>query len=245
MAGKEKYFFPDSGLRTYLCTKIFSMKTDLVVSADGSHTLFVPGLNEHYHSVHGAVQESMHVFINAGLRVCERSQINILEIGFGTGLNALLTFLETESTGKTVNYFSFEPFPLLPEVWKKLNYPGILSKPGLAEVFTKMHQSPWGREVALSERFNLLKYNERVEEAFLSSNFFHLVFFDAFAPAVQPELWAYAVFKKLFDACAKDAILVTYSATGQVRRNLESAGFEVERIPGPPGKREMLRARKK
>jgi tRNA U34 5-methylaminomethyl-2-thiouridine-forming methyltransferase MnmC len=220
------------------------MQTDLVISADGSHTLFVPGLNEHYHSVHGAVQESVHVFINAGLKACEPQQINILEIGFGTGLNALLTFLETESNGKTVNYFSYEPFPLAPEVWKKLNYPEIFKHAQAAEAFEEMHTAAWGRGEAVAGNFVLCKNLEKIEDAELKSNHFHLVYFDAFAPAVQPELWTNAVFNKIFEACTKDAILVTYSATGQVRRNLESTGFEVERIPGPPGKREMLRAKK-
>jgi tRNA U34 5-methylaminomethyl-2-thiouridine-forming methyltransferase MnmC len=221
------------------------VKPRLILSEDGSHTLYVPELNEHYHSVHGAIQESLHVFINAGLRACSQKKLNILEIGFGTGLNAFLTFIEADKQNFELNYITYEPFALQTETWQQLNYPQLFNNPRDSEIFTLLHEAVWGIPVALGDNFVLHKRDEKIEDAILPEHFFNLIYFDAFAPAVQPELWTYQIFKKIFEATASDGILVTYSAMGEVRRNLIKAGFIVERIPGPPGKREMLRAIKK
>lgn len=221
------------------------MKPEIILSEDGSHTLFVPELCEHYHSVHGAVQESRHVFINAGLKACKQEQLNVLEIGFGTGLNAFLSFYEAEMSGLEINYMAYEPFPLGSEIWKKLNHWQFIDHAKARDTFNLIHSSEWGRGVALNERFTLKKIIEKIEKALLSENHFNLVYFDAFAPAIQPELWTLQIFSKIYRAVAADGILVTYSAMGEVRRNLIKAGFSVERLPGPPGKREMLRAWKR
>jgi tRNA U34 5-methylaminomethyl-2-thiouridine-forming methyltransferase MnmC len=221
------------------------VKPQIITSEDGSHTLFVPELCEHYHSVHGALQESRHVFINAGLRVCKQQQLNILEIGFGTGLNALLTFHEAELSGLEINYIAYEPFPLGSEIWKKLNYWQFIDHTKARATFDLMHASEWGRGVVLGGKFMLQKIAGKIEKAILSENYFNLVYFDAFAPAVQPELWTLQIFTNICQAVAVDGILVTYSAMGEVRRNLIKAGFIAERLPGPPGKREMLRAWKR
>lgn len=221
------------------------MKYQLILTEDGSHTIFVEELNEHYHSVHGALQESRHVFINAGLKACHRQQFNILEIGFGTGLNALLTFFEAEAGKLQIHYTACEPFPLTERIWKQLNYPTQLNAEGAETVLNRLHAAEFGSEVHMNENFTFQKIAQIIENANLPADHFHLVYFDAFAPAVQPELWTYPIFKKLFDATAIDGVLVTYSAMGEVRRSMMKAGFVVERLPGPPGKREMLRAVKK
>jgi tRNA U34 5-methylaminomethyl-2-thiouridine-forming methyltransferase MnmC len=218
------------------------VKPEIILSEDGSHTLFVPELREYYHSVHGAVQESRHVFINAGLKACKQEQLNVLEIGFGTGLNAFLSFYEAEMLGLEINYMAYEPFPLGSEIWKELNHWQFIDHAKARDTFNLIHASEWGGGVALSERFTLKKIIEEIEKAILPENYFNLVYFDAFAPAIQPELWTLQIFSKIYRAVAADGILVTYSAMGEVRRNLIKAGFSVERLPGPPGKREMLRA---
>lgn len=224
--------------------KICFLKTELILTGDGSHTLFVPALNEHYHSVHGAIRESMHVFIQAGFMACRQSQINLLEIGFGTGLNAFLTYLESAQWGKEVNYYSYEPFPIEPQTFMQLNYAEQTGHPELRDVFRMMHAFDLGQRFEAGIGFTLHKIKEQIETASLPAEFFHLVYFDAFAPVVQPELWTYEIFRKIFEAMHGNGILVTYSARGEVRRNLVKAGFAVERLPGAPGKREMLRALK-
>jgi tRNA U34 5-methylaminomethyl-2-thiouridine-forming methyltransferase MnmC len=221
------------------------VKYQLILTEDGSHTIYLEELNEHYHSVHGALQESRHVFINAGLKACSSQQLNILEIGFGTGLNALLTFFESEAGKFQIHYTACEPFPLAEQLWKQLNYANLFSEENAGLFLKKMHTTDFDHEVQISRNFRFLKIAEKIENVKLPADHFHLVYFDAFAPAVQPELWTYQVFKKLFDATAIDGVLVTYSAMGEVRRSMIKAGFEVERLPGPPGKREMLRAVKK
>ena len=220
------------------------MKFEIKLTEDGSHTLFIPDLNEHYHSVHGAVQESIHVFINAGLRAVKRKQINLLEIGFGTGLNALLTYIESLENDLQINYITYEPFPLQRDVWQELNYPFIFDSGSHVDVFSKLHEAPMRQQLAIGEKFQLYKIYEKIEDAILPNAGFHLIYFDAFAPQIQPRLWAHEVFKKIFNATNVGGMLVTYSAMGEVRRNLQKAGFNVERLPGPPGKREILRAEK-
>jgi len=233
-----------------------TMKTILEITEDGSHTLYVPELDEHYHSTHGAIQESMHVFIDAGLRHCNKEHIHLLEIGFGTGLNGLLTLLEAEKLQKKVFYHTLERYPLAEAAAMQLNYPeqiatGAKTAPVVDDkkttrMFHLLHQSPWERATAITPSFTLLKEETDFShpEQFQPPRQYDLIYFDAFAPEKQPEMWREAIFQRLSTLCGDDAILTTYCAKGAVRRMLQSASFTVERLPGPPGKREMLRATK-
>jgi len=171
----------------------------------------------------------------------EKSKVSILEIGFGTGLNALITYLEAEKKNLSIDYVGVEAFPVTHEEWSQLNYITELNSPQLASTYTKMHSTPWEETHSLSPFFKLKKQKKDffdVDE----QDFFSLIYFDAFGPRVQPELWTMELFKKMYRALKQRGILVTYSAKGSVRRNLQEVGFRVERLPGPPGKREMLRA---
>lgn len=216
----------------------------LITTSDGSHTLLLSGVEEHYHSVHGAVQESQHVFIRAGLdEVLQRQRgVRILEIGFGTGLNAWLTLLA--GSDAMIQFTSLEAYPVAMELAVQLNYPQQPGAAGSPERFAALHGAAWNEEVAISPEFTLLKLDLRLEAFAPAAESVDLIYFDAFAPNVQPELWTAEVFAKLFAAAAPGAVLTTYCAKGQVRRNMVAAGFVVERLQGPPGKREMLRARK-
>lgn len=216
------------------------MKREIIQTGDASHTLYIPALDEHYHSVHGAVRESRHVFIEAGLRFHgeNKTPLRILEMGFGTGLNALLTLLET-APGQQVIYTSIESFPLAREEWGALNYCDFL--PDGRAYFSRLHEAAWGVPVEIRPGFILRKYHGRLEE-FEGDGVYDCMYYDAFAPRVQPELWTAEVFKRLFGLIAAGGCLVTYCAKGDVKRALKSAGFTVETLPGPPGKREMTRA---
>jgi len=216
----------------------------LVITSDGSHTIFIPSLGEHYHSIHGAIQESEHVFIQTGLAfIKKKSPIRVLEIGFGTGLNALLTLKYATINNLSIEYTSIEKYPLQPAEYNLLNY-GIILGNEWEQVFTELHQCPWEQKNEIIPQFKLTKLPiDLVTIDF--ENAFDLIFFDAFGPDIQPELWSESVFQTMCRALCFGGILVTYSAKGQVRRNLQAAGFKVERLTGPPGKREMLRATKK
>lgn len=231
-----------------------TMRTILETTHDGSHTLYVPELEEHYHSTHGAIQESLHVFIDAGLRHCNNDHIHLLEIGFGTGLNALLTLLEAEKLHKKVVYHTLEHYPLNEDIAMQLNYPKqIATQPTpittmdavqLTQLFRIIHRSPWMEEQPITPSFSLIKeaFNITQPALFQPDRHYDLIYFDAFAPDKQPEMWEESIFRRLYSLCNPDAILTTYCAKGAVRRMLQSAGFTTERLPGPPGKREMLRA---
>jgi tRNA U34 5-methylaminomethyl-2-thiouridine-forming methyltransferase MnmC len=218
------------------------MKQELLITGDGSHTLFVPELNEYYHSTFGAITESGVVFIDAGLKpaLLKSSAINILEIGFGAGLNALLTYFG--SIGKTIHYHAVEAFPLDQNIIEKLNYAEILASQNAGHIFRLLHSANWNEEQCIPDHFFLKKINLRIVDAILPEGYFDLVYFDAFGPEVQPELWTEAIFAKIGVAMKKNGILTTYSAKGEIRRNLKRAGFEVEKLPGPPGKRHITRA---
>ena len=216
------------------------------ITEDGSHTLYVPAIDEHYHSIHGAIQESSHVYIEAGLRACEKDEIHLLEIGFGTGLNAFLSLFETESRNIKIIYHTVERYPLSEEKVSALNYP-LLIAPQLSDTFELLHSSPWETPIDISSRFSLVKHRFDFSKPaqFDPQTIFDVVFYDAFAPDKQPEMWKLKIFEKIFALCSSGAIITTYCAKGAVRRTLLTAGFVVERLPGPPGKREMLRGRKK
>ncbi|MDR2914755.1 MAG: tRNA (5-methylaminomethyl-2-thiouridine)(34)-methyltransferase MnmD, partial [Tannerella sp.] len=220
-----------------------SVKPEIQITADGSHTLFVPELNEHYHSVNGAVQESSHVFINAGLKHCTKDRIHIFEVGFGTGLNAFLTLLDAQSNNKTIHYTTIEAYPLDKSIVEKLNYPQLFSQKDRL-IYQQLHDAEWNVEVEITPHFFL----QKVKVSLLDFDFslykapFDLIYFDAFAPDKQPEMWTQEIFNHLFEITTNNGILVTYCAKGVVRRMMQAAGYTVERLPGPPGKREMLRA---
>jgi tRNA U34 5-methylaminomethyl-2-thiouridine-forming methyltransferase MnmC len=216
------------------------MKTEIRTTGDGSKTLYVPALNEHYHSTFGALTESMHVFIRSGLRnaLLQFDEIHLLEIGFGTGLNALLTLLEAKD--KNVFYTALEPFPVDRETVISLNYGEFFTGQEII-LYEQIHDAAFGEKCRITSRFELLKLESPVQKAILPGKY-NLVYFDAFGPDVQPELWTASVFEKIAGWTAKGGILTTYSAKGEVRRNLQKAGFTVERIAGPPGKRHISRA---
>lgn len=218
------------------------MKTpELVKTADGSDTLYVSELNEHYHSTFGAVQESRHIFIEAGLHKSEQDSINLFEVGFGTGLNAYLTVLETIKTNQNIRYITIEKYPLTSEIWTALNYTEIISDGNLS-LFEMIHEAKWNEEVKITDHFSILKLSiDLMNVDYSNLPMFDLIYFDAFSPEKQPELWETSIFHRLAGHCANRAKLVTYCAKGVVRRSLITAGFTPERIPGPPGKREMLR----
>ena len=215
------------------------MHTELKITEDGSHTLFVPEIDECYHSTHGAIQESRHIFIEAGLKQCTKQKINILEIGFGTGLNAFLTLLKAESSGKQIHYTTLEKYPVEIEKAIQLNYSDEIA-PDKKQIFEQLHTSPWNEEIKLTPFFTLKKLEVDFTEAVFDAQF-DVVYFDAFSPEKQPEMWNEALFSTIFTHCNPGAILTTYCAKGMVRRAMQDAGFKVERLPGPPGKREILR----
>ena len=212
------------------------MKREFILTEDGSHTIFVPEMGEHFHSVHGALQESFHIFINHGYKKVDCNPISILEIGFGTGLNAFLTLLESISVSRGVYYESWEAFPLTAEESGQLNYPDLLNTG--RNFFDAIHQAEWGKDIDLTSGFTLKKVEADIR-TFVSDRFYDLVYFDAFGPDYQPELWQTPIFERIAACMKKDSRLVTYSAKGQVRRNLREAGFLIEKAPGPPGKREI------
>jgi tRNA U34 5-methylaminomethyl-2-thiouridine-forming methyltransferase MnmC len=219
------------------------MNPELTITGDGSHTLYVPRLNEHFHSTFGAIRESRHIFIEAGLKQIFpfHNPVKILEIGFGTGLNALLSLIEAEKSGKTIRFTTIEPFPLNPEITSKLNYPALIGIE-TESVFNKLHDVDWNKEIRITEHFILHKILNSLEKTDLEDHCFDLVFFDAFGPEVQPDLWTEEIFGKIFLSLNKGGILVTYSVKGSVRRALKNSGFSAEKIPGPAGKREITRA---
>ena len=215
----------------------------IITTADGSHSLFNEELNETYHSVHGAIQESLHVFIKRGLQyVLEKRSplpIPIFEVGFGTGLNALLTLQYLQGHPKAVNYTAIEHSPLGEEIWSKLNYATLLN---LEAEFKDLHYSTWGRPQVLNANFSLLKLNNTLQQVEFSKESIDLVYYDAFAPSKQPELWSFDVLGKFFEALKPGGVLVTYCAKGQLKRDLNALGLVVETLAGPPGKKEMVRA---
>lgn len=221
---------------------MLKMDRTIVTTEDGSNTLYVPGLNEHYHSVHGAIQESLHVFIRAGIHHYGRKDIRVLEAGFGTGLNAFLALLDAREQGGMTEFHSFEKYPLTADETAGLNYTSFFKEED-AELFTRLHEAPWEKDVEITPYFTLHKH----EEDFANVNFteeFDIVFYDAFAPEVQPRLWEEEVLARFYNSLKKDGVFVTYCVKGVVKQALRGMGMKLERLPGPPGKREMLRGRK-
>lgn len=221
------------------------MKKVFQLTADGSHTLYVEGLDETYHSKHGAIQEAEHVFISAGLDYFTELNLNVLEVGFGTGLNTFLTLLSAQKKNIKVNYTGIEAYPLSDEIIQQLNYTDELnSTKEEQELFQKLHEVEWESVQKITPYFNLIKWEVDLTE-FKAEQQFDLIYFDAFGPRVQPEMWTKEIFEKMYTALNPNGILVTYCAKGSVKRTLKEVGFEIEALPGPPGKREMTRAVKK
>ncbi|MCJ7448841.1 MAG: tRNA (5-methylaminomethyl-2-thiouridine)(34)-methyltransferase MnmD [Bacteroidales bacterium] len=215
----------------------------LVTTSDGSHTIFVPEINEHYHSIHGAVQESEYIFLKNGFNFCKADPINIFEAGFGTGLNALLTAVRCIKEKREVFYTSIEKYPLADDIIRVLNYHLFAGKEG-QYIFDRIHESEWNGMQNICGNFNLRKIKGDLTSDHLTGCY-DLIYFDAFGPDKQPEMWSRNVFTKISGITAKNGILITYSVKGDVKRNLKSCGFDVHILPGPPGKRQILRAIKK
>lgn len=220
------------------------MKRSIITTSDGSKTIQIEGWNEQYHSIHGALQEAKHVYINAGLKTFlerqpKQNALTVLEIGFGTGLNALLTALESLNISQEICYHGIEAYPVEAEELQALGYHTLIgSNPS---IFQNIHNCSWHETHKILPHFSIVK-----RQAFFSNiaevNEFDIIYFDAFGPRVQPNLWIESIFKKMYEALRPNGLLVTYCAKGSVRRCMQAVGFEVERLPGPPGKREMLRA---
>lgn len=219
------------------------MERKIITTEDGSHTVQLPEWRVTYHSTHGAVQESMHVFIQAGLQYVLQHQyaekIYVFEMGFGTGLNTFLTAIEAQKTKATIQYTAVELFPLSANEIAALNYDELL--PDNTHLFQQIHQAEWNKTVTITDSFTLEKINTSLFN-FTTDKQFHVIYYDAFAPSAQPELWTQAVFEKLYHMLIKNGVLVTYCSKGDVRRAMQAAGFSVTKLPGPPGKREIVRA---
>lgn len=217
------------------------MKKEILKTTDGSYTLYVPELDETYHSTNGALQESNHVFIEAGLKFSALKKAAVLEVGFGTGLNALTTFKEAEKKELLIEFTSLEAYPL---TWAEVSPLDYMNMEGYQEYsipFEKMHSCDWGDFTAITPNFSLRKLNLKLQELTFE-NTFDIIYFDAFAPQIQPELWTEEIFALMYKALKSKGVLVTYCAKGTVKRALKAVGFELQSIPGPPGKREMSRA---
>jgi tRNA U34 5-methylaminomethyl-2-thiouridine-forming methyltransferase MnmC len=219
------------------------LKREILRTNDGSTTIHLPEWDECYHSKHGAIQEAQHVFIKNGLCLFLNQSVAILEIGFGTGLNAFITFLEAEKRNQTIEYTGVEAYPVATDEVLAMNYVAELNAENQQVIFEKMHESNWGEKTVLSTNFCLTKRKQFFDEI-TDLEQFDLIYFDAFGYRVQPELWSTTIFEKMYKALKKQGVLVTYAARGVVKRSMIEVGFTVEKLAGPPGKREMFRARK-
>ena len=222
---------------------LWLVQRKIIETADGSKTIHIKEWDEHYHSTHGAKQEAMHVFIDkVHERLAGRTEITILEMGFGTGLNAFLTLQLAFELSIKVNYTGLEAFPVNKAELEALDYASLWSEG--KNFFYEMHESNWGEKIDIHPNFSLTKMETKFEDWETMPDTFDFIYFDAFGPRVQPELWTIPIFEKMFDAAREGAFFLTYCAKGQVRRDLGSGGFEMERLPGPPGKRDMLLGQK-
>lgn len=217
------------------------MKREIITTSDGSVTIRLPKWDENYHSIYGAIQEAKHVFIQNGLSLFQGQSVSVLEIGFGTGLNAFITFLESIDLQLVINYVGYEAYPIAKEELEQLNYVTQLNALNYQSVFDTMHYSNWGEPVTISSHFILTKRKQFFNEIDSQSEY-DLIYFDAFGYNVQPELWSVEQFHRMYKALKSGGVLVTYACRGNVKRAMIEVGFTVEKLPGPPGKREMLRA---
>ena len=220
------------------------MKREIIKTLDGSTTIHLQEWNECYHSKHGAIQEAKHVFIKNGLSLFDKEPVRILEIGFGTGLNAFITFLEANEKGQEIDYVGVEAYPVEAKEVLAMNYVAELEAESFKDVFEKMHECVWNEKVQISTDFSLTKRKQFFDEID-DFEIFDLIYFDAFGYRVQPELWSTEIFRKMYNSLKPNGVLVTYAARGVVKRSMIEVGFTVEKLAGPPGKREMFRAFKK
>ncbi|NMH26199.1 tRNA (5-methylaminomethyl-2-thiouridine)(34)-methyltransferase MnmD [Flavobacterium solisilvae] len=218
------------------------MKREIIQTKDGSTSIFIPEWNESYHSKHGAIQEAYHVFIKNGFSLFEAKPVSILEIGFGTGLNAFITSLEAKKNNQQINYVGVEAYPISPEEILAMNYAALIDA-NTIDVFKEIHQANWESENQIHANFSLTKRKQFFQDID-DKECFDLIYFDAFGFDVQPELWSTAIFIKMYNALKVNGILVTYACRTSIKNAMKEAGFEVEKLPGAPGKREMLRAKK-
>jgi tRNA U34 5-methylaminomethyl-2-thiouridine-forming methyltransferase MnmC len=221
------------------------LRREIKVTGDGSKTLFIPDWNENYHSSHGAVQEAKHVFLKYGLEeIVDKKEINVFEVGFGTGLNAILTYEYAVENQLKINYDSIEAFPITTQEVESLDYVSLFDNQVTQGIYLQMHFCAWDEQIQVSENFTLSKIHNKLEQHILPQNQYDIIFFDAFGPRVQEGMWSKIHFENLYQSLKSGGIFVTYCAKGQVKRDLKSVGFEVETLPGPPGKREMTRGKK-
>jgi len=220
------------------------MRREIITTSDGSTTIHLPDWDENYHSKHGAIQEAKHVFIENGLSLFQDKSIAILEIGFGTGLNAFITFLESKKLNIAADYVGVEAYPVSATEILSMNYVNELNAKSDSKIFEQMHTSNWEEKTILSDTFCLTKRKQFFADIEDIAQF-DLIYFDAFGYRVQPELWSTEIFQKMYNALKPNGVLVTYAARGVVKRSMIEVGFTVEKLPGPPGKREMFRATKK
>lgn len=220
------------------------MKREIIQTQDGSTTILLPEWEESYHSKHGAIQEAFHVFIKNGLDLFKGKSVSILEIGFGTGLNTFITFLEAAKANQPIDYVGVEAYPLLLDEALQMNYVSQLDASNTSEIFKAIHEFAWEEKQFISDNFSLTKRKQFFQDI-TDIEQFDLIYFDAFGFRVQPELWSLEIFKKMFTALKPDGVLVTYACRSSIKRAMLDSGFVVEKLPGAPGKREMLRATKK
>lgn len=219
------------------------MKREILTTNDGSTTIHLPDWDESYHSKHGAIQEAYHVFIKNGLSLFNGKSVSILEIGFGTGLNAFITYLEGKKANQPIDYVGIEAYPVLSDEALQMNYVSELNAAEESEIFSKMHYVSWEERHSISTHFSLTKRKQFFQDI-SDENSFDLIYFDAFGFRVQPELWSLEIFQKMYKALKTNGVLVTYACRGSIKRAMLECGFKVEKLPGAPGKREMLRATK-
>lgn len=220
------------------------MEQKIITTNDGSKTIYLPHLDETYHSSHGAVQEAVHVFIKHGIQSVEQREISIFEMGFGTGLNALLSAVESEKSGIKIHYCGIEAYPVALDVAMQMEYCSLIGKEYQSK-FEQLHKTNWDVTNQLSDFFSFEKIHTKIEDYQPKKEQFDVVFYDAFGPRAQEDMWKTEILQKMYDLLKPNGFLVTYCAKGQVKRDLKSIGFEIEPLPGPPGKREMTRAWKR
>ena len=222
-------------------TNSFALKNEIIITNDGSHSIFNPIINESYHSKNGAIIEAMHIFIQNGFLSLKKKNINILEIGFGSGLNTLLTYLQAEDKLITTNYHTIERYPLKNQILKQLNYAKLIGID--KKKFLAIHKCNWQKENKISDYFKLTKNHIAIEK-YNTNIKFDIIYFDAFSPEKQPELWTKKIFQKMYYFLKNNGTLITYCAKGVVKRTMKEVGFQINVLKGPPGKREITQGKK-
>ena len=223
----------------------FNMQLQIINTKDGSQTLYIPEMEEQYHSVNGATTESKYVYLEKGYLFSKSKNPTVFEVGFGTGLNCLLTAILAEKHKRPTVYYSIEKYPLEKNIIQQLKYGESISTEAQI-IFDKIHSCKWNTEVKISQYFSLIKLqSDLITDDLEEIKNCDVIYFDAFGPDKQPQMWQPEIFRKIYSITATNGVFVTYSAKGEVRRQLTKSGFEMERIPGPPGKIQMLRGIKK